>query len=45
MAKRILIAYEPIYGSTAEFAESMGKELRKEGHTVNVRRVTEIRPQ
>jgi len=42
MAKRILVAYDTINGSTAELAEFVGKELNKEGHTVDVRRVTEV---
>ena len=42
MAKRILVAYDTIHGSTAEIAESVGKELRKEGNVVEVRRVTEV---
>ena len=42
MAKRILVAYDTIHGSTAEIAEFVGKELRKEGNTVDVRRVSEV---
>ena len=42
MAKRILVAYDTINDSTAELAEFVGKELRKEGNVVDVRRVTEV---
>ncbi len=42
MAKRILVAYDTVHGSTGEIAEFVGKELRKEGNTVDVRRVSEV---
>ena len=42
MAKRILVAYDTIDGSTAELAEFVGKELSKEGNVVDVRRVSEV---
>ena len=42
MTKRILVAYDTIHGSTAELAEFVGKELNKEGHKVDVHRVTEV---
>lgn len=42
MAKRILVAYDTIDGSTAELAEFVGKELSKEGNAVDVRRVSEV---
>lgn len=42
MAKRILVAYDTIHGSTAEIAEFVGKELIEEGNVVEVHRVTEV---
>ena len=42
MAKRILIAYDTVHGSTGEIAEFVGKELRKEGNTVDVRLASEV---
>ncbi len=42
MAKRILVAYDTMDGSTAELAEFVGKELSKEGNVVDVRRVSEV---
>ena len=42
MSKRILVAYDTVNGSTAELAEFVGKELKKEGNTVDVCRVTEV---
>ena len=42
MAKRILVAYDTVDGSTAELAEFVGKELSKEGNVVDVRRVSEV---
>lgn len=43
MAKRILVAYDSVYGSTAEIAEHIGKELGKEGNAVDVHRLGEVR--
>jgi len=42
MAKRILVAYDTVHGSTGEIAEFVGKELRKEGNTVDVRHVSDV---
>jgi menaquinone-dependent protoporphyrinogen oxidase len=43
MAKRIIVAYDSVYGSTAEIAEHIGKELSKEGNVVDVHRLGEVR--
>jgi menaquinone-dependent protoporphyrinogen oxidase len=42
MEKRILIAYDTVYGSTVEVAEFLGKELGKEGNVVNVHRLNTV---
>jgi menaquinone-dependent protoporphyrinogen oxidase len=42
MAKRILVAYDTVHGSTGEIAEFVGKELRKEGNTVDVRLASDV---
>jgi len=42
MADRILVAYATRYGSTAEVAEVIGEELRKESVAVDVRSVNDL---
>jgi len=42
MVKKILIAYDTVYGSTVEVAEFLGRELGKEGNVVNVYRLNTV---
>ena len=42
MAKKILVAYDTMFGSTAEIAEFLGKELGKGGDAVDVCRASEV---
>lgn len=41
MAKKVLIAYDTMFGSAAEVADFIGKELVKQGKTVTVKKMAE----
>ena len=42
MAKKILVAYDTMFGSTAEIAEFIAKELGKGGDVVEVCRASDV---
>ncbi len=42
MSEKVLVAYATKMGATAEIAAAIGTELRKAGHDVDVRNVTEV---
>ncbi len=42
MGRKILVAYDTMFGSTAEVAQFLGQELAKGGDAVDVRRVSEV---
>jgi menaquinone-dependent protoporphyrinogen oxidase len=42
MSRKVLVAYASKMGSTAGIAEAIGAELRRGGHEVDVRNVTEV---
>lgn len=42
MAKKVLVVYDTMFGSAAEVADCIGKELGKQGKTVTVKRVADV---